>query len=297
MYFDKQRMAIIDDNLEIGLDHRADITFVSHAHADHKVLDSNIICTPETADLMSARYGFDKKNVVVLPENIHLLDAGHILGSAAFLYKGDRTLLYTGDFCDRKRLFMNKFFPKKADILVMESTFGRSDYVLPDPKEVFEQALEQINRWLSKGNNVVAHAYSLGKAQILEKLFEELSYPVFVHGSLLKMNSVYSKYGVDLNGFMTLKEAEKHNFLKEPFVYIAPPRININTKAKRVFFSGWAKDVVGYDMAFPLSDHADFFGLIETAERVNPEKIYVTHGFNKELSEELRKRGFDAEPI
>ena len=141
MLFDKNKETIIDGDIRIGLDSRADMTFVSHAHADHKILSGNIICTPETSELMRARYNFDPKNVVKIPEKVKLLDAGHILGSAALLYQGDKTILYTGDFCDRKRLFMNKFFPKKADILVIESTFGREDYVLPEPEEVMSDSL------------------------------------------------------------------------------------------------------------------------------------------------------------
>jgi Cft2 family RNA processing exonuclease len=297
MIFDKNKETIVDGNLKIGLDTESDITFVSHAHADHKILSGNIICTPETAELMRNRYNFDPKNIVKTPGNVKFLDAGHILGSAALLYQGEKTLLYTGDFCDRKRLFMNRFLPRNADILVMESTFGREDYVLPEPKEVMESSLDWINAQLGKGNNVVAHAYSLGKAQILEKLFESLEYPVFVHGSMLKINSVYSKFGIDLNGFITYKEAKDQDFDKKPFVVLTPPRSSMNIKAKRVFFSGWAKDVIGYDATFPLSDHADFFGLLETAEKTNPEKIYVTHGFNEEFARELKARGFDAEPI
>ncbi len=297
MYFDKENETIVDGKIKIGMDHKADITFVSHAHADHKIMEGKIIATPETVELMKARYNFDPKNVIDLPKNVKLLDAGHILGSAALLYEGDQTILYTGDFSDRKRLFMNKFFPKKADILIMESTFGREDYVLPEPEEVMISSLDWINKQLNKGNNVVAYAYSLGKSQLLAKLFEDLEHPVFVHGSMLKMNSVYSRFGIDLNGFMTFREARKHNFDKKPFVFITPPRTKIDFKAKRAFFSGWAKDIVGHDVTFPLSDHADFPGLIETAEKVNPEKIYVTHGFNKEFAKELVKRGFDAEPI
>ena len=297
MEFDKNKEAIIDGNLKIGLDHKSDITFISHAHADHKILDGKIICTPETGDLMKARYGLDKNNIVKTPKSVKLLDAGHILGSAALVYKGDKTLLYTGDFCDRKRLFMNKFFPRKADILVMESTFGRSDYVLPEPEEVMKEALDWVDDQMRKGSSVLTYAYSLGKAQILAKLFEDLDFPVFIHGSMLKMNSVYSQYGIDLNGFMTYNEAKKHGFDREPFLVIAPPRSKVDMIGKRVFFSGWAKDIVGYDATFPLSDHADFPGLIETAEKVNPEKIYVTHGFKKELANELKKRGFDAEAI
>ncbi len=290
------RGIVIEDGVKIGLDSPGDYTFISHAHCDH-VVGERVICTPETAELIRERYGKEGRVREEDLSNMELLDAGHILGSSALFYKGEKTLLYTGDFCDRDRLFMRRFVPRKADILVIESTFGRPDYIFPDPMDVLKEARDWVEDELRKGNNVMLLGYSLGKAQILEYFFERMSYPIYIHGSLLKVNKVYSKFGIELDGFMTYGEARREGFLRPPFILIAPPKNNLKVEAKRAFFSGWAKDVLGYDASFPLSDHADFEGLVRTVRKVDPEVVYVTHGFKRELALELRKEGFNAIPL
>ena len=46
----------------------------------------------------------------------------------------DETLLYTGDFKLRRSLSAEPCEPRRADILIMETTFGRPQYVFPPPK-------------------------------------------------------------------------------------------------------------------------------------------------------------------
>jgi DNA ligase-1 len=48
------------------------------------------------------------------------------------------------------------------------------------------------------------------------------------------------------------------------------------------------------DTLFPLSDHADFPGLLEAVEKVSPKLIYTLHGSTREFATELRARGHDA---
>ena len=52
----------------------------------------------------------------------------------------------------------------------------------------------------------------------------------------------------------------------------------------------------GYDMVFPLSDHADFNELIEYVQRSRPENVLVTHGF-PEFVYTLRDLGFKAQQL
>jgi Cft2 family RNA processing exonuclease len=64
-------------------------------------------------------------------------------------------------------------------------------------------------------------------------------------------------------------------------------------------FSGWAVDGYyamgrGVDDAFVVSDHADFYELVQTVKKVSPEKVYVWHGFGDEFAAFLRLEGFDA---
>jgi Cft2 family RNA processing exonuclease len=51
---------------------------------------------------------------------------------------------------------------------------------------------------------------------------------------------------------------------------------------------------MGVDAAFPWSDHADYPGLLELVERVQPKRVYNVHGFAREFAQTLRSRGLDA---
>ena len=48
------------------------------------------------------------------------------------------------------------------------------------------------------------------------------------------------------------------------------------------------------DAAFPLSDHADFPGLLEAVRRVNPRRIITIHGYTREFAAELRRQNYEA---
>ena len=64
--------------------------------------------------------------------------------------------------------------------------------------------------------------------------------------------------------------------------------------------TGWAagsKRMFAADALFTLSDHCDFCQLLEFVEACGPEKVVCNHGFEKEFSLELRKRGWNAVAI
>jgi len=57
-----------------------------------------------------------------------------------------------------------------------------------------------------------------------------------------------------------------------------------------------AKYRLRVDHALPLSDHADYNELIEAVERVDPRKVYCTHG-PESFVDRLCELGFDAAPL
>ena len=50
----------------------------------------------------------------------------------------------------------------------------------------------------------------------------------------------------------------------------------------------------GCDVAFPLSDHADYPDLLAFVDQVQPKLVYTLHGFAKEFATTLRARGVEA---
>ena len=66
--------------------------------------------------------------------------------------------------------------------------------------------------------------------------------------------------------------------------------------------TGWAVDPgtarrYGADEAFPLSDHADFEGLLSYAKATGASEVLTHHGFAEELARALRDRGIEARPL
>lgn len=75
------------------------------------------------------------------------------------------------------------------------------------------------------------------------------------------------------------------------------PRVRMRT----CFLSGWALAGGAYrmrvDEALPLSDHADFDGLVEYARATGAAEVLTTHGSAEELARHLRARGIAARAL
>jgi Cft2 family RNA processing exonuclease len=97
---------------------------------------------------------------------VTLLAAGHILGSAQIFAEGEAgSLLYTGDFKLRPGLSAEETQWRHADTLIMETTFGLPQYVMPPTAEVFAAMIAFCRETLEDGAVPVRLGYSLGKAQ------------------------------------------------------------------------------------------------------------------------------------
>ena len=229
--------------------------------------------------------------------------AGHCLGSAMLLAEfGDRSLLYTGDFKLDAPLTAEPAELPHADILIMESTFGRPHYRLPPRRSVIAELLELVGSALAQGKTPVIHAYPLGKSQEVTKLLTSHGVPVLQHPAVYAISRIYQACGIDL-GDVSL-------FSGQPLLGHAVVTLPRTARDFRlpglkqtvsIAVTGWAKDVnakyrLGVDHALPLSDHADFDQLIETVRRVAPREIYCTHGPH-EFVDHLCDLGFNAYPL
>ncbi len=295
------------------------LCFISHAHSDHIGSHDRSIATPETAALASYRIGLENctrvgcSDYVQLEDaacHLRLLSAGHVLGSAMLhVTTNDGTLLYTGDFKLRQSLTVPVAQPVPADVLVMESTYGRPFFQFPPWQTVAEQLVDLTTQALRDGRQPIVIAYSLGKAQEGLRILTRAGINVTLHGAPFAISRIYNDHGVDLGPYRRYRYEDFHGpaaiDLHERGVLIAPPhatRTGFVTRFSnpcRIVLTGWAllKNAqyrYGVDHALPLSDHADFKELLELIERVSPRKIYTHHGY-REFADDLRRRGLDAE--
>ena len=303
----------LDAHQPIGPD---ETVFVSHAHSDHTARHARLVFSAPTQKLMRARIAGKRAEQVLefgRPYvgadlgldgpgfSLTLLPAGHIFGSAMSLVETeDGSLLYTGDFKLRPSLTAEVCGPRRADTLVMETTFGLPRYVLPPTDEVVRDILTFCRAGLAEGAVPVLMCYSLGKSQEILRSLTDASIPVMLSPPVAKMTEVYEAGGHRFPGWRPLDVDRPAGH-----VVICPPGSNLDElrskhpKVRTAVLTGWAMDPgcryqYRADAAFPLSDHADFPDLIEFVKRVGPKRVSTLHGFAAEFATTLRDKGIEA---
>ncbi len=101
--------------------------------------------------------------------SVEFFDAGHALGSAGMLIRGQKeTLFYTGDVCfhDQTILTKAKFEGVRADVLVMETTRGNRAVPPGFTRDgEIERLSEGIQRVLERKGSVLIPTFALGRTQ------------------------------------------------------------------------------------------------------------------------------------
>lgn len=291
--------------------HPAERSFVSHAHFDHIAPHKEILCSEGTSKLMHARMPGDYREHV-LPFNqtemltadiaVTLHPAGHIFGSAQILleHAAHGRLLYTGDFKLRRGLSAEPCETPRADLVIMETTYGRPHYVLPPTADVLRAIVHFCRQTLDDGETPVLFGYSLGKSQELLSGLAGAGLPVMLHPQTLKLTRVYESLGLSFPHHREFAAGELAGH-----VVICPPQAPASAFLKKIprrktaMITGWALDPGAHfryqcDAAFPLSDHADYNDLLRFVEQVQPSRVLTVHGFASDFARTLRERGIEA---
>ena len=285
-----------------------EVNIASHAHMDHAFQgEGKVIASKLTGKLLESR--LERELDLDEHPDVELIDSGHILGStAALIETSGKKILYTGDVSTRDRAYLEGFDPIEADILITESTYGIPAYSLPPQKQIEEN----IKAWISRSESPFLFGYSLGKAQKIQYLVQQVTdKPLIAHGAVMKMNKVVEKH-TDLN-FNARPYGENKDMLKNgEGIFIGPTRfaktdaVNKLVEASngvKAGFSGWGmtdkyKYRGGYDKVFPFSDHCGFDDLVDMVRAINPEEVYTHHGFDSEFASYLkREEGINARAL
>ncbi len=279
-----------------------DAVFVSHAHSDHssKVRNySSIIASEETKELLEAR---DKRGLALkeLPKGFELLDAGHILGSKQLYINLDGySLLYSGDYQMEKPLLAKSIEIKKADILVMDSTYCFADFSFDERNEVIGNIQKYVRQKINSGS-ILFGAYAVGRAQELIKIMNEIGIVPTVSEDIAKIGNVYKKSFSRLYFSQYIPGDElKGNFVgiftRKKELAVLESMAKNGKRAFTAVATGWAKVFrLDADVQFPLSDHADLRQALEYVSPVSP-KLVVTIGQNAGfLAKTLNANGYVA---
>lgn len=290
---------------------------ITHGHGDHAVGGcSTYLASPGTCEILKLRLG-QNTSVQVLPygdkislngTTLSLHPAGHILGSSQVRIE-HRGLVWvaSGDFKTSPDPTCEPFEPLRCHTFVTESTFGLPVFQWQDQAELFQE----INGWwkdnMGQGKTSLLFVYALGKAQRLMAGLDPSLGPIFTHGAVEKMTEAYRKLGVSLPASRHLSGVPDRADLRGAMV-LAPPSANNPVWTRKfqafssAFVSGWMlirgnRRRRSVDRGFPLSDHADWPGLLQAVSSAGAEDIRVTHGYASEFARWLRDRGLHAEEV
>jgi DNA ligase-1 len=285
-----------------------DFAFVSHAHSDHTRRHGEALLTAATLALLPPPRRPRRWRTAALGEPVHhgeatltLHDAGHILGSAQLLFDhGGARLLYTGD-CKLRPLGRPRTPFPRADVLVIESTYGRPHLRFPDPDHVAGEVASWCRRALDQRVTPVLLTTALGKAQEMMLALGTHGFRFALEERCIPCAEAYEAAGTPLPDWAPLDVDGV-----DGRVVIAPPsgkdEVRRLERYRTALISGWAQEPTfwhrfGADYAFPFSDHCDFAELLEVVELCGAERVYTVHGFAADLARHLRRAGVRAHPL
>jgi Cft2 family RNA processing exonuclease len=279
--------------------------FISHAHTDHARRHKEALLTPQTLALIpEARrprgwrmlgYGETMRRG---DGSVTLFSAGHMLGSAQLHFQHDGwSVLYTGDIKLRQPGRIETFVPK-ADVLIIETTYGRPHFRFGDPDSTVEAIARWCRRALDSRVTPVLLCHALGKTEEIMLALAPYEFEFALEKRCVPCARDYATAGRPLPAWV--------EFNGEPItgrVLIAPPvgkdEIRRLDRYRTALVSGWAKDaefarLFGADATFDLSDHCDFDELVEVVERSGADQVYTVHGYTEDFARFLRRRGVRA---
>lgn len=290
---------------------KSPVAFVSHAHSDHIARHERVIATPETLALMEHRLGplewktpFRYGDSLALDDlQLECFSAGHVFGSAQIrVTRGDgHRVVYTGDVSLEPALTAAPAEVLRCETLVIESTFGHPRYRFPPRAQVYDDVADWCRRMLAKGTRPILLAYSLGKSQETVRQLAVRGLRVCAHPSIHAVAELYERLG------MPVGARRFDGSFEDDEVGLFPPfrrgdaLAGVKDRALAVL-TGWALEPwgarrSGADVAFPVSDHADFPSLLEYAQRSGAREVVTLHGFADELAAALRQHGLFARAV
>lgn len=291
--------------------HPVERAFVSHAHFDHLGKHREIVCSTDTARLMRVRMPDEsrKERALAFRETwalneqttATLYPAGHIFGSAMVLLEHREwgRLLYTGDFKLRPGLSAERCEPVEADVVIMETTYGREHYSMPPTSDVLAAVVGFCRETLADGEVPVLFGYSLGKSQEILCSLAEAALPIMLHPQTLKLTQVCEELGLATPPYRAFRAEEAAGH-----VVICPPQTAQGSflkkirRARTAAITGWALDPGARfryqcDAVFALSDHADYPDLLRLVELTRAKRVWTVHGFAEDFAATLRARGVE----
>lgn len=163
-----------------------------------------------------------------------LSNAGHILGSATVhlhIGNGDHNVVYTGDLkYGRSQLFESASWNyPRVETLIIESTYGAKEDIMPPREEVEAHFVNTINKVLTDGGKVLIPVPAVGRAQEVLMVIDSymkagklIEAPVFIEGMISEATAMHIAYPEYLLKELRQRilETDDNPFMSEYFTII-----------------------------------------------------------------------------
>jgi len=306
--------AVYLHTIDLWLDPRMkrEWAFVSHAHSDHIAAHTEAILTEATYQFMCLRKVVPQAVTLLpfgAPQRLRgmectLWPSGHMLGGAQLVIAHEgRRLLYSGDFKLKKNWAAEAIIVPRAEILIMETTFGHRRHVFPPEEETVAQMAAWCDACLHEKVTPVLLGYAVGKSQEILAALAGRGYRFVLQDAVYQATRIAESLGASFPPYERWTPGTGADC-----VLICPPHLRrwavdrLPAASRTAIVSGWAFDPAarsrfGANAAFCLSDHADYHDLLTYAAQVQAERIFTVHGYASEFAAELRRRGHDANAL
>ncbi|MBI2130001.1 beta-CASP ribonuclease aCPSF1 [Candidatus Woesearchaeota archaeon] len=169
---------------------------------------------------------------------VTLYNSGHILGSSMIhmhVGNGLHNILYTGDLKYGRSQLLEPAatrFPR-LETLMIESTYGGKDNILPSAKEEDEELRNIIKRTIERKGKVLMPVLGSGRAQDMIVLIESMvrtgqleKVPVFIDGMVWDVTAIHTAYPEFLNNTIRKQifHKDENPFLSDIFKRVGSPK-------------------------------------------------------------------------
>jgi putative mRNA 3-end processing factor len=294
-----------------------DRAVITHGHSDHaRPGHRAVLATVETLDIMKIRLadGAGKTTqtlryheVVQLGDvAVHLVPAGHILGSAQVVleYKGQRAVI-SGDYKRQADPTCQAFEPVTCDLFITEATFGLPVFKFDSPGNEIKKLLASLQAFPDQTHQI--GVYGLGKCQRVIALLREAGYenPIWLHGALKATTDYYASRGMHVGDLRLVADA---GGILGGEIVLCPPSALGDRWSRRFtepihgLASGWMRVRArarqrGAELPLVISDHADWQNLLATVADTGAGEVWITHGREEALAHELTRLGLKAKAL
>lgn len=159
-------------------------------------------------------------------------NAGHVLGSALVhlhIGEGLHNIVYASDMKYGKTTLLDPAFTdfQRVETLILESTYGGVDDIMPQRVEAEKQMMEVVNRTMERGGAVLIPSFAVERAQDVMAILVEndFQYPVFIDGMIWDATGIYTAYPEYMSRIVQRKIFSNQDpFLSKIFKRVASPQ-------------------------------------------------------------------------